>query len=644
GRRSLVRDTFRALIDDPKSLAAHGAIGGVVLTGMGGSGKTTVAGRVVSRLRERGWSVAGVRGRLSVTDLAVSIGQALPDLAARLEAAVEDTETVGLICEVVAGQRIVLVFDDFEVNLDPGTGGFREESTQAVMAALADAADAGKLLITSRYPPEGLDDLLDYPVGPLTASETARLSWRLSALNQLDSADLTAVLRGIGGHPRMLEFVDAALRRGRSSNRAITRKIRDLAQQHGIDVKRGARSVDDATMLALELGMRDIMLTELVEGLEEHEQQVLLQAAVSNLAVTPAFVAHTVPETISTEDVDAGIARLVESSLLTPLAEGIFYVHRWTAEGLRALSDESEHIEQCRRAARYRLQPDGKGVIDLTDAEEAVRLYLSAGDHNEASDLGLNILQYLASEGESLRLIALAGEILDVTGIQGTTSALIAQAEAQANLQLGVLQAAIRRWEQINTHLTEQAASDPTNTGWQRDLSVSHDRLGDFARAVRGLETARTHYDAPLAIRERLAASDPTNTEWQRDLSISHNKLGDFARAVGDLETARTHYETTLAIGEARNIQDTIAAGWSGLASVENGLGHPEGSLDASLTALSVRIAHDLGGAVVDLREMDAIRSAVGRDAFINLLDERLDEDSRTNVLDAIESLPEETE
>ncbi|MCP4967848.1 MAG: CHAT domain-containing protein, partial [bacterium] len=175
GRRRIVRDTFRALIDDPKSLAAHGAIGGVVLTGMGGSGKTTVAGRVVSRLRERGWSVAGVRGRLSVTDLAVSIGQALPDLAARLEAAVEDTETVGLICEVVAGQRIVLVFDDFEVNLDPGTGGFREESTQVVMAALADAAEAGKLLITSRYPPEGLDDLLDYPVGPLTASETARL-------------------------------------------------------------------------------------------------------------------------------------------------------------------------------------------------------------------------------------------------------------------------------------------------------------------------------------------------------------------------------------------------------------------------------------------------------------------------------------
>ncbi|MBS0179742.1 MAG: hypothetical protein JSR20_13380, partial [Nitrospira sp.] len=73
------------------------------------------------------------------------------------------------------------------------------------------------------------------------------------------------------------------------------------------------------------------------------------------------------------------------------------------------------------------------------------------------------------------------------------------------------------------------AASDPGNTDWQRDLSVSHDRLGDVARAQGQLNQAAQAYRDSLGIRKSLAASDPGNTQWQRDLSVSHNKLGDVA-------------------------------------------------------------------------------------------------------------------
>ena len=51
---------------------------------------------------------------------------------------------------------------------------------------------------------------------------------------------------------------------------------------------------------------------------------------------------------------------------------------------------------------------------------------------------------------------------------------------------------------------------------------------------------------------QRLADTDPTNTEWQRDLSVSHDKLGDVAVAAGDLTAARTAYQAGL----------NIAAGW----------------------------------------------------------------------------------
>jgi len=39
---------------------------------------------------------------------------------------------------------------------------------------------------------------------------------------------------------------------------------------------------------------------------------------------------------------------------------------------------------------------------------------------------------------------------------------------------------------------------------------------------------------AKLGIAEALAARDPANTEWQRDLSVSHNKIGDVLLAQGD--------------------------------------------------------------------------------------------------------------
>ena len=41
-------------------------------------------------------------------------------------------------------------------------------------------------------------------------------------------------------------------------------------------------------------------------------------------------------------------------------------------------------------------------------------------------------------------------------------------------------------------------------------------------------------YRKGLAIREALAARDPANTEWQRDLSVSHDKIGDVLVAQGD--------------------------------------------------------------------------------------------------------------
>ncbi|HRJ69965.1 MAG TPA: hypothetical protein PK812_10175, partial [Beijerinckiaceae bacterium] len=82
------------------------------------------------------------------------------------------------------------------------------------------------------------------------------------------------------------------------------------------------------------------------------------------------------------------------------------------------------------------------------------------------------------------------------------------------------------------------ADADRTNSGWQRDLSVSHKKIGDVRVAKGDLAGALESYIASLAIRQTLADADRTNSGWQRDLSVSHKKIGDVRVAKGDLAGA----------------------------------------------------------------------------------------------------------
>ena len=109
---------------------------------------------------------------------------------------------------------------------------------------------------------------------------------------------------------------------------------------------------------------------------------------------------------------------------------------------------------------------------------------------------------------------------------------------------------ALREYDEAQRLALRLTAGDPGNTQWQRDLSVSYERLGDVAVAQGKLDDAARAYRDGLAIANKLAAGDPGNTQWQRDLSVSYNKLGDVAVAQGKLDDAARAYRDGLAIAE----------------------------------------------------------------------------------------------
>ncbi len=148
------------------------------------------------------------------------------------------------------------------------------------------------------------------------------------------------------------------------------------------------------------------------------------------------------------------------------------------------------------------------------------------------------------------------------------------------------------------------AARDPANTQWQRDLSVSHDRIGDVLVAQGDGPGALTAYRTGLAIRETLAKRDPGNTQWQRDLSVSHERIGDVLVAQGDLPGALTAYRTGLAIRETLARRDPANTQW------QYDLGISNERIGAVLVAQG-----DLNGAMAAYRKKNSIvESLAARD------------------------------
>ncbi len=85
--------------------------------------------------------------------------------------------------------------------------------------------------------------------------------------------------------------------------------------------------------------------------------------------------------------------------------------------------------------------------------------------------------------------------------------------------------------------------ADPKNTQWQRDLSVSHDRIGNVLVSQGDLPAALTAYRASLSIAEVLAKRDGGNTQWQRDLYVSYWRLADLAEKQKATKEALTYWK-----------------------------------------------------------------------------------------------------
>jgi tetratricopeptide (TPR) repeat protein len=587
GRRKQLRDVMGVLRRTPAAEREFGAASGVVLTGIGGIGKTALAGRVISRLRGDGWLIAVHEGKWNPTALIAATAQAIADtlpgiIDAGQEAllrqagtlltdpASDDGPKLNVVSALLKRCHLLVVFDDFEQNLTPGGQDFLDPAVGDILTALADAAQTGGLLVTCRYPLPGPDRFLaEVPVPGLSVTELRRMFLRLPALADLPPADQTLLIRAIGGHPRLIEFTDALLRGGVSSLRHVRAKLRDLATAEGIDLSR-RRPVDQAIDQAMVLGSADILLTELLALLTQRRTAILAQVAICRAPMTLDDLAFALtPDREPASEREPGPADIADLSGLradtdaladlTLLSPGpAIAMHPWTAElAIRKLAADQPALHERALAMRWRRFDQDRG--DSGDLLDIARHLAALHRYDEITDVAERATRTAPG---TLATLACLSEIRPLIPPDERAWIVVADFEVMAVLSAGDLRAATRQLRAMQRAAETRAAGDPADLRWQRDLSVIHNKLGDVAVATGDLAGARDAYQAGLDIAIRLAAADPANTLWQSDLSVSHDRLGDVAVAAGDLARARDAYQAGLDLRVRLTAADPAAARW----------------------------------------------------------------------------------
>ncbi len=298
-------------------------VAGLVLHGIGGIGKSTLAAQIASRLGHLApeHAIAAVSGVVSAASLA---------------------------CESQPGRLIII--DSFDDNLSQEPNGWKVADP-----ALADllAGWAGKLLITSRLPftlPWAETGRFSFRhVGPLTRSGAGEFAMSLPALGQLTESERERAWRLTAGHPLTMEYLDAVLARGERFDEVAGRVAAAVGARTSQLTGVGSAGWPEPTQLTgpaaemIAMAAGGHLFGELFDRLSSGARALLIRASVFRMPVPAGVLAGTWFR-------PGYIAECEAAGLLTAGPARELFVHRWTAGELHRRLGEIGLGEQLAEA------------------------------------------------------------------------------------------------------------------------------------------------------------------------------------------------------------------------------------------------------------------------------------------------------
>jgi len=580
----------------PAELTGPGTAG-IVICGIGGTGKTTLAAELVGRVadREPGRVLISLAGPLTLEgllgevitiirrELLVSSGQDTTeamralDVVARADVSWQDRFAV-LRRFVLDQVPILLLLDNFEDNLRPEGPGYdvRDEVLGALFGAWAVDPGLSRLLITCRYRftlPGGAEQSLSFrQLGALSRAETMKLAWSLPALDRLDAAQLEQVWRLAGGHPRSLEYLDALLSGGSARypdvtgrlTTAIDRRLSGADRRKWLDSHTG---LDAALAETVALAADDVLLDDLLVRLGQipgaadlllgvsvyrepvDRNAVLFQAgrhdpdaeqtpdrtaAWEQVSTILAAAGITVDESFDLADVPADVK--------AQLAPHFAVLGRRPAPPFRSPPELPTQIAACQAASLLSVAEAGEGqqrffVHRWTATELAARVGTEPGGRLAHAHLQAAAYWRWRVQAWPQERTADLHDLLETRHhlLHAGDTEAAAMVTEEAVVQLDEWGAWDQEASLIHDTLARLPADSPRQPAWIHQLGILAQHRGDYDEAAR-------LYQRSLDINERLGG--------EADMASNYHNLGALAQARGDYDEAARLYQRSLDIKE----------------------------------------------------------------------------------------------
>jgi tetratricopeptide (TPR) repeat protein len=578
---------------------------GIVVYGIGGTGKTTLAAEITARVRDRepGRILVSLAGPLTLESLLGTVTTTIRrellvhgqdtgkliralDVAGRTDLGWQDRLAI-LRGHVLDRMPVLVLLDNFEDNLRPGGEAGYAVGDQVLAGLLAAwVTDPGRatLLVTCRYRftlPGGAERALTFrQLGGLSRAETMKLAWSLPALDRLDEAQLEQVWRLAGGHPRSLEYLDALLSGGTARypdvtgrlNAAITGRLNGADRGRWLAARTG---LDAALAETVALAADDVLLDDLLAGLAKvpGAPDLLLGVSVYREPVDynavlfaagqPDPGAEYIPgrkaayEQITGVLSAAGIAMdesfdpaTVPAPVQAQLAPHLAELNLQPSPPFRPPSGLDGQVAACQAASLLTVSEEGGEPRFLVHRWTATELARRAA-REPGSRLAEAHRQAAAYWRWRVRVwpqdpAADVHDLLEARHhlLQAGDTEDAAQVTERAVSQLHTQGAWDQEASLIHDTLARLPADSPREAAWIHILGVLAQHCGDYDEAAR-------QYQRAMGVFERLGD--------QAGMAGSYHNLGILAQHRGDYDEAARQYQRAMGVFERLGDQAKMA-------------------------------------------------------------------------------------
>ncbi|MEU4424117.1 tetratricopeptide repeat protein [Actinoplanes sp. NPDC024001] len=566
------------------SMLTNGAVTGLVLLGIGGIGKTTLAAEIVLRItsRDPAWRVVTCTGRVTVDGIFAAVAATLRAALLRQGlTAGPETEAVQMLTRMDLPWRVrfallhddlltrvplFLVLDEFEENLTgEGRRTILDSSLADLLACWILRPAESRMVITSRFPfvvPDDVDDLLHWHhLAPMSSAESRKLMWALPSLQRhvFDAATADRIWHCVGGHPRTLEYLDSLLGNGKARFSDVTRRLTSAVRKRLGDHKAEAwlaetRSLDAAIGEVAAIAADDVLLAEHLDHLGTIDGAVDL---LIDISVYRQPVDRDALAVESVEKLDHLLAAIRFTGLLHVFADGRVVMHRWTAVELHErwrASGQAQQVERAHSAAAlYWLElaqtSSASAAVRVEYWDEARHHFLAAGAVLTASNVAQHLCDALDGVGAWDREVSLSYEMLD---------RLPAESFFRPDWHARIGNIAARRGDLAGAEQHYQRAQAASQHMANRgDTARFLHQRGTLAHRRGDIPGAERHYRQALAIFSEL--------EDAKGIAASHGHLGMCLQSLGRFAEAERHYRYGLEMSERAADRAGMASGYGRL-------------------------------------------------------------------------------